>query len=245
MSNRLGKDDPAGQGDQHHDLALLQAAGNFVPEGNGQGFDNGSDPTQKSRLSGVHANLFEVNTHQGEKGAKGGVEEKVKALGHRQTGLGRVWETAGEEGGAALGLLVLAGIHSIVFVITGLFPIGQTFGSNVRVAHGLRLGPWNFGGHATLGSGKNCPSSPPCIKVFVGDGHDLPWPCSRDCKGLWFWPYTLLAAAAALEAVLNSIEPEYCLGYFGWSLVLILEPLKIHYFPLDREGESSFQAFST
>ena len=54
-----------------------------------------------------------------------------------------------------------------------------------------------------------------------------------------------VAAAAALEAVLNSIEPEYCLGYFGWSLVLILEPLKIHYFPVDREGEPSFQAFST
>ena len=39
MSNGLREDNPAGQGDQHHYFALLQAAGNFVPKRNGQRFN--------------------------------------------------------------------------------------------------------------------------------------------------------------------------------------------------------------
>ena len=39
MSNRLRKDYPAGQGDQHHYFAFLQTARNFVPKRNGQRFN--------------------------------------------------------------------------------------------------------------------------------------------------------------------------------------------------------------
>ena len=176
MSNGLGEDDPAGQRDHHHDLTLVQATGDVVPERNGQGLDYGPNATKKSGLGGVHAELLEVDAHQGEQGAEGSIEEKVKQLGHDETSLSWVGEAAGEKGGGAfghtcLGLRVLVWVYPVVLVIARLFPPRQTFGCHVFIAQGLRALGRGFCRDSPMGSPENGCACTPGVVVFVGDGH--------------------------------------------------------------------------
>lgn len=59
--------------------------GNVVPERGRQVFDNRPDARQESGLSGVHAELLEVDADEGEERPEGGEEEEVEQLGHEQT----------------------------------------------------------------------------------------------------------------------------------------------------------------
>ena len=51
-----------------------------TPERRAKELDERSQAHQETALAGVHAHLLEVDSHQGEKGAKGRIEEEVEAL---------------------------------------------------------------------------------------------------------------------------------------------------------------------
>ena len=69
-----------GKSNSTNKLTLVQSTGNIVPKGNGQSLNNWSDTTEEACLCSVHAKLLEVDTHEGEQGAKGSVKKEVEQL---------------------------------------------------------------------------------------------------------------------------------------------------------------------
>ena len=102
----------------------------------------------------VHVPTF-IDAHEGEQGAEGGIEEKVKQLGHDKGSRGWIGEAAGKEGGGTLGdtragFLVLIGIYPIIFVEARCFITWQSLGWHVDIAQGLGTHAGGLGGHGTL-----------------------------------------------------------------------------------------------
>lgn len=81
-AQRDGEEHPAGEGGQQQLLALAKAIRIGAPKWSRQELDKGTHPDENAALSGIHAHLLEVDTHQREERAEGGIEEEIEAL-HR------------------------------------------------------------------------------------------------------------------------------------------------------------------
>ena len=79
-----------------------------MPERGGQVFHDRPDARQEASLSGVHAELLEVDADEGTERPEGSEEEEVEHLGHEQPLRRRVREESGEKVGhrTRLGLWV-------------------------------------------------------------------------------------------------------------------------------------------